>query len=145
MGLFKTTFPIDASPARVWEVLTDFGSYPDWNPSLPRIEGELRPGETVSLTLGMPGRPSANVKATLDEVEPERLITWDGNVGADWIFSGHRELAIADRGDGTVDFTHIEDIGGALYPLFRLAMGSAIQRSHDEFNAALKRRAENPT
>jgi hypothetical protein len=44
--------------------------------------------------------------------------------------------------DGTVRFTHVEDVRGVLFPLFRAVMGSAIQRNHDALNAALTKRAE---
>lgn len=142
MAVYRTTFPIAATPEAVWRVLTDFESYPAWNPSLPSISGELRSGSVVSLTLGMPGRPSAKVKAAFGEVSPARRLTWHGNVGADWLFSGDREFLIEPQPDGTVNFTHVEDIGGMLFPLFRLVMGSAIQRSHDAFNDALKDRVE---
>ena len=37
---------IDASPERVWDVLTDFASYPQWNPFIRRISGELEVGGT---------------------------------------------------------------------------------------------------
>jgi hypothetical protein len=106
------------------------------------ISGELRAGSTVSLTLGMPGRPSPRVKATLGEVAPGRRLAWHGNAGADWLFAGDREFLIDRQPDGAVLFTHTEDVHGALFPLFRAVMGSAIQRSHDAFNAALKERAE---
>ena len=39
-------------------------------------------------------------------------------------------------------FTHVEDVRGVLFPLFRALMGSAIQRHHDALNAALKARVE---
>jgi hypothetical protein len=39
-------------------------------------------------------------------------------------------------------FTHVEDVRGVLFPIFRAVMGSAIQRSHDTFNDALKTRAK---
>src|SRR5262245_17145341 len=81
MALYRTGFEIDASDEQVWAVLTDFDSYPDWNPSLPSISGELREGSTVSLTLGMPGRPNMKVKARIGEVTPNRRFTWQGNVG----------------------------------------------------------------
>ena len=78
MPLYRSEFEIEASDKQVWAVLTDFESYPDWNPSLPAISGELSEGSTVSLTLGMPGRPNLKVKATLQEVTPNRRITWHG-------------------------------------------------------------------
>ena len=142
MAVYRTTFPIEASSDVVWGILVDFERYPEWNPSLPSIAGDLRVGSTVSLTLGMPGRPSPKVTAELTEVVPQRRLTWHGNVGADWVFAGDRRFVIEAADDGTVQFTHVEDVHGILFPVFRLFMGSAIQRSHDAFNAALKRRAE---
>lgn len=142
MAVYRTAFPIKASAEAVWHVLTDFGDYGEWNPSLPSITGELRPGSTVALTLGMPGRPSPKVKATLGEVAPARRLTWHGDAGADWLFAGDREFLIDRQPGGTVLVTHTEDVHGALFPLFRAFMGSAIQRSHDAFNAALEERAE---
>ena len=142
LAVYRTTLPIAASAETVWKILTDFERYPEWNPSLPSINGELRAGNTVALTLGMPGRPSPKVKAKFGDVAPGRRLTWHGNAGADWLFAGDREFVIDAQRDGTVRFTHVEDVHGVLFPLFRAVMGSAIQRSHDAFNAALKKRAE---
>lgn len=142
VALYRTDFEIGASDERVWAVLTDFDSYPDWNPSLPSIKGELREGSTVSLTLGMPGRPNPKVKATLQEVTPNRRLTWHGNAGADRIFAGDREFAIEPLAGDRVRVTHGEHISGLLAPLFELLMGDAVQRSHDQFNESLRRRAE---
>jgi hypothetical protein len=102
----------------------------------------LREGATVSLTLGMPGRPSPKVKARLTEVAPLQRLCWHGDAVADWLFAGDRQFVIETGGDGGVDFTHVEDVHGALSPAFGVVMGSAIQRCHDGFNAAFKRRAE---
>lgn len=140
MAVYRTTFPVNASAEKVWDVLTDFGSYSEWNPSLPSISGELEVGSTVSLTLGMPARPSPRVKAKFREIVPGRRMTWHGNAGADWLFAGDREFLIEPEPDGTVLFTHVEDVRGLLFPLFRALM--TLQRSHDAFNAALKARAE---
>ena len=82
------------------------------------------------------------MKATLGDVAPGRRLTWHGNAGADWLFAGDREFLIEEQPDGTVLFTHIEDVHGALFPLFRAVMGSAIRRSREAFNAALKERVE---
>ncbi len=89
----------------------------------------------------MPGRPSPKVRARLGRVETEGCLTWDGNAGADWLFAGHREFLIEPAPDGVL-VTHVEDVRGALFPLFRAVMGGAIQRHHDALNAALAQRAE---
>ena len=52
------------------------------------------------------------------------------------------EFLIDAQPDGTVRFTHVEDVRGVLFPLFRAVMGSAIQRHHDALNVALTERAE---
>jgi len=82
------------------------------------------------------------VKAELTEVVPERRLVWDGKLGAEALFSGHREFLIEPQPDDTVLFTHVEDVSGLLFPLFRTLMGGAIQRHHQDLNGAIKARAE---
>ena len=142
LAVYRTTFPIDAPSEVVWGVLVDFERYPEWNPSLPSIAGDLQVGSTVSMTLAMPGRPSPKVKAELTEVAAQQRLVWHGNVGADWLFAGDRQFVI-EPGDGeTVLFTHVETVRGLLFPVFRALMGSAIRRHHDALNTALTHRAE---
>jgi hypothetical protein len=120
----------------------NFEGYADWNPSLPSISGELREGSTVSLTLVLPGRPNLNPKAVLEEVTPNRRLTWRGHLGAGRLFTGYREFAIEPIAENRVRFTHVEDLQGLLAPAFEALMGGSVQRHHDTFNESLKRRAE---
>ena len=142
MAVYQTTLPIAATAETVWAILIDFERWREWNPSVPSIKGDVEAGSTVRLTLAMPGRPSVNVKAQLTEVVPERRLCWHGSVGGDRLFAGTREFVIEPRPDGTVLFTHVEDVSGLLFPVFHVVMGGAIQRHHDDLNAALKDRAE---
>ena len=142
MAEFRTTFPIAASAATVWGNLVDFERWSEWNPSVPSISGDARLGSTLTLTLAMPRRPSAKAKATITELVPERRFCWHGTVGGDRIFAGTREFEIDPQPDGTVLVTHVEDVTGLLYPVFRAVMGSAIQEHNDNLNVALKERAE---
>ena len=142
MAVYRTTVPIAASAAVVWAVLTDFERWAEWNPSVPALRGDVELGSRLKLTLVMPGRPSAKVKATLTELVPERRLCWHGNVGGDRVFAGTREFDITPQADGTVLFTHVEDVSGMLFPVFRAAMGPAIQQHHDNLDTALKQRAE---
>ena len=142
MATYRTEFEVDASAEQVWTVLVDFESYADWNPSLPSISGDLREGSTVSLTLVLPGRLNLNVKAVLEEVTPNRRLTWRGHLGTDRLFTGYREFAIHPRSENRVRVTHVEDLGGWIVPVFEALMGRSVQRHHDTFDESLKSRAE---
>ena len=142
MAVYRSTVPIAASPEVVWGILVAFERWPEWNPSVPSIRGEARVGATVRLTLAMPGRPSAKVRATVTEVEPERRLCWHGTMGGKRIFAGTRTFELEPQPNGTVLFTHVEEVTGVLFPLFRALMGPAVQRHHDNLGAALTRRAE---
>lgn len=59
----ETTIDIEADPQAVWDVLTDFPAYPDWNPFIDRIEGRPEVGARLVVHLagnggrGMTFRP----------------------------------------------------------------------------------------
>jgi hypothetical protein len=142
MPIYRTDFEVEASDADVWAALVDFEQYPQWNPSLPSISGELKEGSIVSLTLGLPGKSPMKVTAKFEQIQPKRLMTWRGKVGGAWLFSGYRVFEIQALTPTKTKVTHVEDIDGLLAPLFKLLMGDAVQQSHDGFNDALRRRAE---
>jgi len=142
MATHRTDFEIDASDEQVWAVLVDFEQYADWNPSLPSISGDLREGSTVSLTLGLPGRPNLNVKAQLREVTANRRLTWCGHLGADRLFTGYREFAIEPLAERKVRVTHVEDLQGLDRPCVRGADGPLGSAPPRHFNESLKSRAE---
>ena len=142
MPVYDTSFEIDASPEQVWETLTSFDRYPEWNPQIPVIHGRLEVGETIRLRLTLPGRPALVVSAKVEQLDPNVLLTWRGHVLAPWFFEGYRRFEIRPLGESGVMFTHVEDIHGILGPVFSLLMGSPQQRSHEALNQALRARAE---
>jgi len=142
MPLYRTTFAVKASPERVWEVLTDFDHYPEWNPQIPTITGTPEAGATVTFRLAFPKRPSLGVSAKLGPVTPPREFWWKGHVLAPWFFSGERQFSIAADDGATAMVTHGEHITGLIAPIFKLLMGGPVKQSHDAVNAALRARCE---
>lgn len=143
MAIYRTTFPVAARSDRVWEIISDFDSWSEWNPSVPSIEGDLKVGSTCAVKLVMPGRPSVNVKVTVTAVDPGRRFAWHGNIAHDRFFAGDRSLDIEPQADGTSLVTHTEEVTGAFFPVFKTLMGqAAIQAHHDNLNTGLKQRAE---
>jgi hypothetical protein len=74
------TIEIDATPERVWQVLTHFAAYPDWNPFITRASGTSRPSERLYLRMQPPGGRGATVRPTVLEADPGRRLRWLGHV-----------------------------------------------------------------
>ena len=142
MPIYQTTFEINAPASRVWEVLVALDRYAEWNPQIPRANGRLEVGARIRLRLALPARPTLDLSATIEEVQPDRLLTWRGHVVRPWLFEGYRKFAIRPIHGARVSVTHVEDIHGFLAPVFSVLMGAAVAKSQQALNAALRARAE---
>lgn len=108
---------VDAPPAQVWAVLTDFSRMPDWSPELVRMlplkRGGLRVGQSY---LGINRRkaviwPTRSVVAVL---EHGRALAWDTrSSGARWIWE------LAPDGERT-RVVHRRPVPRALTPLSKV-------------------------
>ena len=56
---------IGAPPETVWAVLTDTRSYPDWNPFVRRLAGDLREGARLEAEIAPPGGRAMSFKPTV--------------------------------------------------------------------------------
>ncbi|KAF9296774.1 hypothetical protein BGZ74_010165 [Mortierella antarctica] len=56
MKEIKASTTIAASPSEVWQVLTDFDHYPDWNPMLTQVKGKFAVGELLNVRMRLPSR-----------------------------------------------------------------------------------------
>ncbi len=80
MRELRSEIDIGASAARVWAILTDFDSYPEWNPFILELKGELREGAQLSVKIQPPGRKAMTFRPTVRAVEPERELRWLGKL-----------------------------------------------------------------
>src|SRR5918996_3103308 len=142
MSVYQTTFEINAPASRVWQVLTGLERYAEWNPQIPSASGRLEVGARIRLRLALPARPTLDLSAIIEEVEPDVLLTWRGQVVKPWLFEGYRKFAIQPIASSRSSVTHVEDIHGLLAPFFAVLMGAAVAKSQQALNAALRARAE---
>jgi hypothetical protein len=52
----QTEVTINATASKVWQVLTDFEAYPQWNPFIRQIDGAIQPGQQLIIELNLSGR-----------------------------------------------------------------------------------------
>lgn len=65
-----TEIVINANKDIVWKILTDFNSYPDWNPFITQIEGELKTGSRFNVTLNIEGRKPTSFQPDIISLTP---------------------------------------------------------------------------
>ena len=140
MRRIDTSIDIAASPAVVWSLLADIAAYPEWNPFIIRLEGEVRVGAGLTVTAQPPGGKPMSFQPTVLTVEPGRELRWRGKVLMPGIFDGEHSFTLEPIAAGC-RFHHNETFGGILVPLFRTMLDSTA-RGFVEMNEALKRRAE---
>jgi hypothetical protein len=134
---------IDAPPARVWRLLTDFASYQDWNPFFREAAGELRAGATVRVRVEIPGQGTRVFTPRIVELTPERELTWIGRLVLPGLFDGEHGFLLepVDGGRRTLLVQH-ENFSGLLLPLFSAELEAATRRGFEAMNAALRHAAE---
>jgi hypothetical protein len=136
---------INASAERVWQLLTDFASYPQWNPFIRRISGEPTTGERLQVRLELPESRSITLRPKELTAEPNHQVRWLGHLFVPGIFDGEHSFVFQSLEEDWVRFFQTEAFRGLLVPLFARSLDNSTLRGFAEMNRALKERAETAT
>jgi hypothetical protein len=137
-----TTIDIDAKPSRVWNTLTDFAHFPDWNPFVRYVEGEPREGERLRVTIAPPGGRQMTFTPTILAADTTRELRWIGRLGFRGLFDGEHYFKIEPQGPTGSRFVHGERFTGLLVPFLRKSLDRNTRAGFDAMNRALKDRVE---
>lgn len=132
---------IDATPERVWAVLTDTAAYPTWNPFLRRLEGSLEVGRT--LTVEFRPREDAEPRTMTPrvvDVEPGRRFAWLGRIAVPGVLDGRHTFTVEPTPGGGSRFVQHERLSGLLVPFFRRLLTVDTPRGFAAMNDALATR-----
>lgn len=140
MRLIDTDVEIAAPPLRVWNVLTDFARFPEWNPFIVRIDGSPEPGARLRVEIKPPGRSAMAFSPTVLAARPGKELRWRGRLLLPGIFDGEHAFELEQRGN-ICAFRQSERLTGLLVPLLGGAL-AATERGFQAMNIALKKRAE---
>ena len=132
---------LEAPPERVWAVITDFAAYPEWNPFIRRISGELRSGARLEVRIEPPGGRAMTFKPTVRAVEPNRELRWLGRLLFRGVFDGEHSLRVEPLEGGRSRFVQSESFSGLLVGLVKSRLGKT-EAGFEQMNAALKARVE---
>ncbi len=140
MKELHTEIEINASPETVWDIVTDFEKYQEWNPFINRITGQAREGSKIEIHIQTPAGKRRRYEPTVTKVENRRELRW---LGKSWLLNGEHIFTIEQLQEGRkVKFVHREVFAGLLTGLFGNSLDNDIKKGFEEMNKALKERAE---
>lgn len=143
MKTINTTILIDAPIATVWEILMDQKVYPQWNPFIKQLQGDLTPGKTIEATIQPPGQKAMRFTPLVKVNQTEKEFRWLGHLFIPGIFDGEHYFLLEDVGEGKTKFTHGEQFRGLFAGLLLKMIGKNTTAGFIAMNEALKARAEN--
>jgi hypothetical protein len=147
---------IQATPEAIWSILSDFAAYPQWNPYIKAVRGQVAPEAVIEMDMlyntaydkeeGL--RATEKVQVTAYAAPRYFSWVWTHPRGTWWL-SSERVFRIKVREDGKCTFFHEAYFTGmSLMKLFgfldfrRDAMEKKVKLSMVKMNDALKARAE---
>jgi len=139
----KTQIIINATPDKVWAILTDFENYLNWNPFIKSIIGEPRVGNQITVTIAPPENKDMTFKPTVLAFDHNKEFRWIGKLVFKGLFDGEHKFQLVDNGNGTTTFNHSEAFKGILVGLFKKQLENKTKKGFDLMNQNLKKRAEN--
>ena len=147
VGLFSikeihTEINIDAASNSVWRHLVGFKQYPEWNPFIKNISGELTEGAQIHVTIQPPGEDSMDFEPKLLVVKNGEELRWMGRVLVPGLFDGEHYFKIEEISDEKVRFIHGEKFRGILALMLWGSVQPGTKRRFQAMNEALKDRAE---
>jgi hypothetical protein len=142
MKQLHTEVEIEAPAERVWELLTNFASYPEWNPFIRSISGQPAPGERLEVRIEPPSGRGMTFKPKVLNADPNRELRWLGHLLVPGLFDGEHSLTIQPLEGNRIRFVQREAFKGLLVPLFARSLDTNTHRGFEEMNRALKERAE---
>jgi hypothetical protein len=137
----RTETEIDAPVERVWQVLTDFRSFPEWNPFIRRIQGRPIEGSRLEVVLGASGTRAMKFRPRVLKVIANRELRWLGRLGVPRLFDGEHIFELEALGPTRTKFVQRERFRGIFLPFLRRSLDRDARRGFEEMNQALRERA----
>lgn len=135
----RTEILIAAPPDKIWNVLTDFRAYPQWNPFITRISGRPEVGAKLEVVISPPKQSEMHFKPEVLRAEPASELRWRGVFWFRWLLTGEHFFRLEPQQEQLTRFVHGEDFNGwgvRFVPMTDTTRGFVFM------NQALKRRVE---
>jgi hypothetical protein len=130
------TAPVDV----VWEVVTGFSDYGEWNSFTPACDAELQPGAPITMTVKL-GRRVIRQTESVSEVVPKSLFEYRMKPLGPFLRS-YRQHRITATGPNDTQYQSVFVLYGWLSPIVGALMAKDLRAGFERMSRELKKRAE---
>lgn len=138
----KTQILIHATPEKVWSILTNFENYPNWNPFIKSIKGDVKVGNRITARIEPPETKGMTFRPTILSYKTNKELKWIGHLLFTGLFDGEHKFEITDNENGTTTFIQSEQFNGLLVPFFKKQLDNNTKKGFEQMNIKLKELAE---
>lgn len=135
----KTQIRIETSAQTIWSILMNFEDYPNWNPFIRKISGNVTVGEKLNVFIQPFNSKGMTFKPKVLVAEKNRRFEWQGHLFFHGIFDGRHIFKIEENNDSSCTLFHEEAFGGILSFIYNTENA---KKSFMAMNEALKEAAE---
>lgn len=132
---------INASAEKVWQVLTDFENWENWNSFIIKSEGKAEEGTKLKNTFDNDGKEMI-FKPKVLKAEPNKELIWMGRLFVPGIFDGTHGFRIEELGPNQVKFTNYESFKGLFSRMIMKKIHASTAAGFEQMNQELKAQAE---
>ncbi len=128
---------IQATPEKVWSLLTGAAAFPKWNSTVTQLDGEIADGKVLAIRV--PSAPKQVFKPKVAILEPGRVMTWSDGFAP--MFRGVRTFTLTPVAGGATEFSMSERFSGLMLPMIKGSLPD-FGPIFETYAADLKRAAE---
>jgi hypothetical protein len=139
---YVSEIDIDATPARVWQILSDLDAYQEWNPFILQADGRAEVGNRLTLRMQPVGGTARTLRPTVVEAREGERLRWVGRLGVRGILDAEHSFTLYGRDGGGTRLVQEEQFDGLLVPFVARTLERGTLPAFALMNEALKRRAE---
>jgi uncharacterized protein YndB with AHSA1/START domain len=136
-----TEIALQAPQERVWNILTDFAAYPEWNRLMKAVRGQAAPDAAIEVDLQYWGKPVQTVAGKITGYMAPKYLSWTyvHKLGA-WFLASEHVLRLKEKDDGRVIFFQEVYHTGLGLRFRRRDVEHYVRLSLDKLNDDLKHR-----
>ena len=142
MRELSTEIHISAPIEQVWQVLTDFNEWGNWNPTVNKASGDASVGSTLTITMsGDEGKDGPSYKPRVMEAAGPRSFRWRATMMGGVMFKNDRVFELTEK-DGGTQLVHTEAFSGLMAAMSWKKLSGFVPAILERMNEALKEKLE---